>query len=144
MTDLEKQVLGSVKEGIAAGLKEALGGYQSPLKDLMQSIVNSHQDEIRELADGALKDALADVSLRDELRAAINHKLGRMLIDKATGEIEKRLNDLRANPETRARITTAIADALDRLEQEAAAQPTPDLAPGEGIARGADRVDGAY
>lgn len=113
MKTLEEQI----QETIVAGLGEAIKnrvtqGYgDNPLNKLIDSVVASRTDSIRKLIEEAIDGALVG-DFRAALKDALTHKLARVITSKLEGEIEKRANELRASPETRARITLAIEAAL--------------------------------
>ena len=50
---------------------------------------------------------------RDALKDALNAKLAKTLISRMGGELEKQVNELKANPATRAKITLAINELIE-------------------------------
>lgn len=116
MTDLEKQIWGTVKESIGNAISERVKqGYgDAPLNKLIDSVVVSRQGELRALVEQCMDWALSG-DLRREIKEACAHKLARVLISKMEGEIEKQANELRSSPEVRAKITLAISGVIKSL-----------------------------
>lgn len=106
--DIQEQIEKNVGEAIKKSLDSYLGGYQSPLNPIIAQVVKKHKPKLVEAVSSALDSLTSSESFKKELIEALNAKLARTIISKMDGELEKRLNDLRANPTTRARITLAI------------------------------------
>ncbi|KAA3662712.1 MAG: hypothetical protein DWQ04_12680 [Chloroflexi bacterium] len=58
-------------------------------------------------------EALNDASFREEFKLSVRNKTAKVLAQKSGGEVEKRINELRANPETRTRISAALLQLVD-------------------------------
>lgn len=115
MTDLEKQIHQVVSDSLAAGISKVLeSSYGNPIGKLAEAAVASRQAEIQSMFTNAIDKALSAEFL-PALQSACAHKLARVLVSKMEGEIEKKANDLRSNPETRAKITVAIAKCIESL-----------------------------
>lgn len=116
MTDLEKQIWGTVKESIGNAISERVKqGYgEAPLNKLIDSVVAARQGELRALIEESIDGAISG-DFRKHLKEAAAHKIAKVLVSKMEGEIEKQANDLRSNPETRAKITLAISGVIKSL-----------------------------
>lgn len=110
--DLEKQVYGGILAAIGEAVKNHLsqGWSKSPLDRVLNDVLTRREPELRALIDEAVTQSF--VGFRDNLREAASHKLARVLMSKAEGEIEKRANELRSDPAFRARLTLAIESAI--------------------------------
>lgn len=115
MSDLENQILKQVQESIHETIKNRLTiGYgDAPLNKLIDSVVQDNSEELRKLVGDSFTAAIRQDDFKSELKTAFNHKLARVLVSKFEGEIEKRANEMRADPTTRARITLAIQAAIE-------------------------------
>jgi len=119
MTDLEKQVSHCITDGLTEAIKArlAIGYGDSPLNKLVDSVVVSRLPEIRTTLENAI-----DVSLKGDfkknLQSAVEHKLARILVSKMEGEIEKRVCELRTNPEFRAKVTLAVTNLVETMVAE--------------------------
>lgn len=113
--DLEQEILDSVKRSIGAAIKEELSGYNKPLTKYAGIILDNHKEAILQLLDDSLVLTLNDATFIDEVHTSIRKKTASTLISKYGGEIEKRVNDMRANPVTRAKITLAMETLINSI-----------------------------
>lgn len=113
--DLEQQVIATVHAAIGDAISKCLSGYNSPLEKFIIAAVEMRGDVIKSIVDDAFADALAG-DLREGLRQEMSHKLAKILVSKMEGEIEKRVNDLRSNPSSKAAITLAVEKAIASLK----------------------------
>lgn len=114
-TTLEQEILSVVQSSLAAGIAKTLeSSYGNPIGKLAENAVASRQTEIQELFTGAIDQALS-ADFMPALKTACAHKLAKILVSKMEGEIEKKANDLRSNPETRAKITLAISKCIESI-----------------------------
>lgn len=116
MTDLEKNILAAVREGLSAAVLEKLNGYNSPLDGMLKSVIDQNAAAIRTLFTDAITTATSDAEWRESIASAVRAKLARTLIEKFGGELEKQVNALKSDPTTRARITLAIEEILKAKE----------------------------
>lgn len=114
MNELESQILTAARDGIHKAIESCLGGYNSPLHKVIEQVCTARGDLLKTLVDDAFSEVLSG-SLREGLKQALSHKLAKILVSKMEGEIEKRVNDLRSNPTTRATITLAVEQAIKKL-----------------------------
>lgn len=110
--DLQKLVEQTVRESLADAVASKLGGYNSPLDAMIADVVKIHDGAFRTLLLESIGSALADHDFRRTIATAVRAKLARTLIEKFGGELEKQVNQLKSDPTTRARITTAIDDIV--------------------------------
>lgn len=116
MNTFEDKVVETINLAIGEAIKARLSsGYNdNPLNKIIDSVVVDKKDDIKSLIDEAISEALKG-DLRIALKDACMHKLARVITSKMEGEIEKRANELRGSPETRARITLAIEGVLKTI-----------------------------
>lgn len=117
MTDLEKQISHTITDSLGEVIKSKLGGYNSPLDALIVSVVASRTAELRGIVETAIDDVLHS-NIRDRMKEALEHKLAKLLVSKLEGEVEKRLVDLRTNPEFRAKVTIAVYALVDQMVKD--------------------------
>ncbi len=101
-------------KSISEAIEETLVGYSSPLNKLIEAQVKHREGELRSLIDAAIMNCM-QLDIREQMEHALSHKLARLLVSKMEGELEKKVNDLRSSPETRARIVLAIDNAIRDL-----------------------------
>lgn len=116
--NIEENVISTVHSAITEVIKAKLSGYNSPLDKIIADSVADKTTSIRFLLDEAIGGALVG-DFREALKDACTRKLAKVLISKMEGEIEKRANDLRADPEFRARLTIAITDVVKEIGTKA-------------------------
>lgn len=115
IADLDRRVLDAARGAIADAVKSELVGYQKPLSQICERVIADHEAEIYSLINDELTSLLTADEFRCALKTALNEKLARVLVARTGGELEKRVNELRARPEARAKITLAITRLVDEL-----------------------------
>lgn len=113
--DLEQQILQSAKKGLADAFNKELVGYNKPLSILTQKVIEKNKDAIFSLINDEVANLIGGTEFRKALKDELNRKLARTLIDRMGGELESRVNELKQNPETRAKITLAISSIIREL-----------------------------
>ncbi len=112
---MEERILQQVNKAIGEAIRSELTGYGKLLSKLTEAVVANHEDELYELINCEFTELLAADSFRAALKKALNEKLAKVLIARMGGELESRVNELKGNPVTRAKITTAINDIIEEL-----------------------------
>lgn len=115
MDTLESEITTAAKAAINKAIVDSLVGYNGPLLKLCQKAIDAHERELYALINEEVASLVGARDFRVELKAALNAKLARTLIDRMGGEIEKRVNELKSDPTTRAKITLAIQKVIDEL-----------------------------
>ena len=114
---MEKQILAQVQKAMDSAITSELVGYNKPLSKLTERVIEAHSDELFTLVDGEFSSLIGGDGFKDALREALNKKLARTLIHRMGGELEKQVNSLKQNPQTRAKIMLAISQIVDELQQ---------------------------
>lgn len=104
----EDDVVAAVRASLREALAAKLSGYSSPLDPIVKRAVDANAPMIEGVLNEALSDLMRGSDFRQQLKDAAKAKIAKVLIDKFGGEIEKRVNDLKSDPTTRAKITLAI------------------------------------
>ncbi len=115
MTDLEKQIINAARGAMSEAIVKELCGYDGALATLTKSVMATHESALSDLINGEFEKLLGGEGFKEDLRKALNAKLARLLIEKMSGQLEKRVNELKQNPETRAKITLAISKIIESL-----------------------------
>ena len=115
IADLDRRVLNAANSAITKAIVKELVGYKSPLSLIVERVISAHDAEIYNLVDSEVVNLLTADDFRASLREALNAKLARTLIQRMGGELEKTVNELKANPATRAKITLAVAGIIDEM-----------------------------
>lgn len=109
------QLAEQAKASVAESLKTVLTKYDSPFNKLVEQAVANHRDQFSALMDKAFDLVLADPDFTKELVDGLRQKIARVLIGKMDGEVEKKINEWKADPQRRARLTLAISGILDKM-----------------------------
>ena len=112
---LEQDVITCVQTSIAKALETSLGGYNSPLGKLAESVVDSHKAPIREIMKKAMTDAIGREEFQDEMRKMFVHRVARVLFSGMEGQVEKTSTELKNDPQFKAKATLAIANIVDDM-----------------------------
>lgn len=113
--DLEQAILQAAKNGLSDAFNKELVGYNKPLSLLTQKVIEKHQGVIFSLIDDEVVKLIGGDDFKLALKDELNRKLARTLIERMGGELESRVNELKQNPETRAKITLAISQIIREL-----------------------------
>ncbi|MCP4802278.1 MAG: hypothetical protein GY891_05385 [Bacteroidetes bacterium] len=105
---MNKQLLAQCEKSIDKAITEALGSYNSPLVKAVSSALDEQKDKINNLASESVNEIVNSDDFKQIMKEEMKRKLSRVLISQYGGEVEKAVNELKSNPLTRAKITTAI------------------------------------
>jgi len=115
IAELDQRILRQVNDAMGKAITEELTGYNKPLSKITERVIGDHEAEIYNLVNTEVVAMLTADEFKAALKKALNDKLARILIARTGGEVERRVNELKANPETRAKITLAISGVIDEL-----------------------------
>ena len=110
--NLTHLVMDAVQAGISAVLQKQTESYGNPVAKAAEAILSKHISEISALLDEAVTTSLGSMKLRETIKEEYRHKVAKLLVAKLEGETEKRVNELRADPVMRAKITLAVQQAI--------------------------------
>jgi len=109
---MNKQLLAQCEKAIDKIITDALGSYNSPLLKAVNLSLDEQKDKINKLASESVSEIVNSDDFKQIMRDEMKRKLARVLISQYGGEVEKVVNELKANPLTRAKITTAIDSVI--------------------------------
>ena len=95
--------------------KSLTNDWKGPIKNAVEIILAKHQSKIEAIVEEAFTGLINTDGFKQSVHQALQDKLARSLVSKMGGELESKVNELKANPETRARITLAISDCVKSL-----------------------------
>ena len=113
--DIEKEILQAAKSGLSDAFNKELVGYNKPLSQLVQKVIAKNEDAIFLLINDEVVNLIGGDDFKTALKDELNKKLARILIERMGGELESRVNELKQNPQTRAKITLAISSIIEDL-----------------------------
>jgi len=112
---MEKQILTQVEKAISESITKELVGYNKPLSKLTERVIEENSSELFSLINDEFANLLNGKGFKEALQEALHQKLAKTLIARMGGDLEKKVNELKQNPETRAKITLAISRIIEEL-----------------------------
>lgn len=109
---MEKQILEAINDAVSKSIVTALTSYNSPLNKLCEEVISKHRPDLFAMLDTEVAELKTTPEFKAAIKDALNHKLARLMVAKMEGELEKRVNDLRAQPGIRARIVLAVENII--------------------------------
>ena len=109
---MEKQILEAINDAVGKSIITALTGYNSPLNKLCEEVISKHRTDLFAMLDSEVAELKTTPEFKAAIKDALNHKLAKLMVAKMEGELEKRVNDLRAQPGMRARIVLAVENII--------------------------------
>lgn len=111
--DNDTILLNAIQDGVRDGIKAKFtSGYNNPLDKLITDAIAKHGEKVTALIAESIESALTDGKFREVVREQIAVTLGKQLVQKFGGELEKQVNALKSDPTTRAKITLAISNIV--------------------------------
>lgn len=110
--NMEQEVITAIQNSLVAAMQTVLTGYNSPLAKLAQSILDKHYDEFHQILDASMNEAIKNFDTEKELTQVVSHKIAKVLISTQAGIFDKVSNELKANPEFKAKATLAISGVV--------------------------------
>lgn len=118
MTELEQEVLKTIKKGLANSISNSVSSYESPIKKLTFQVINDNYSELKSIITDELKQSISSNDFRKLIRDEFNRKLARELINTSDSICSRALNELKQSPTFKARIMLAIENVLEAIENE--------------------------
>ena len=112
---LEDKILQSVNTAMGKAITEELTGYQKPLSILTADVIFTHKEELFKIIDDEVSSLLGGTGFRGVIKEQLNKNLAKVLIQRMGGELEKQVNVLKQNPQTRAKIMLAVNEIIETL-----------------------------
>jgi hypothetical protein len=113
---MEELILQQVNKAIGEAIKTELIGYNKPLSKLTEKVIDNNSDKLYSLINDEFSGLLDSKDFKIALQEALNQKLAKVLINRMGGELEKQVNELKQNPQSRAKITLAIDKVIEELK----------------------------
>lgn len=113
---MKKEIINVAEKAIINAVEKELVGYNKPLSKFVNEVLESHKSDFLKIIDDEITAILNAESFRGALSEALNYKMARLLVSNLGGELEKQVNALKANPETRAKITIAISKVIQEIK----------------------------
>ena len=112
----EDQLLKAATSAVYESISKSMSNdYNGPIKTAVNSVLDKHKSKIETIVEDAFLGLINTEGFKESVSKALQDKLARSLVSKMGGELESKVNELKANPETRARITIAIAECIKSI-----------------------------
>jgi len=118
MSNLENDIINTARGAISESIVKELTGYNKPLNSLVSAVISDNKTDLYRLINDEFSGLLNSSVFKDELKLALNKKLASVLVSRMGGDLEKKVNELKSNPETRAKVTLALSKMIDDLSSE--------------------------
>ena len=105
----------AIQQGIIQGVKQQLSNSYGPISKMVSDLIIERAQDL--IAEGVAQ-AFSDHSFRGKVKADIAEVVGKSLVKRFGGDIERHVNALKSDPKTRCQI-------VDALEKIAAQDPNP-------------------
>lgn len=113
---MEERVIQKINESVSECIKGQLTGYHSPLKTVVDNVLDKHKFKIESIVDDGVSRLLDSKGFELAIKDQLNKKLAQTLVSRMGGELEKQVNLLKQNPQTRAKITLAIDKVISEIQ----------------------------
>jgi len=110
---MKQTIIDVAKKAIQNAISTELVGYDKPLSRFVNAVMVEHETEFKKLINEGVSTILKAKDFKIALKVALHDKLARILIGKMGGELEKKVNELKQDATTRAKITLAINKVMD-------------------------------
>ena len=115
---LERDILAATQIGIGKAIQESLSGYNSPLLKLIEGVVQTNSVELKSMIQDSFTRVIRTDEFKQSILDAFTHKIGRILIDKSSGILEKTVNDLRQDAVFKSKLALAISSVTEDYLKE--------------------------
>jgi hypothetical protein len=109
----EKDILATAQSSIQEAIKNQLTGYNSPLNKLILSVVDEHSKELRSIINEAFVSVIKTEEFKASIVSAFSHKVSRSIISNNGGLFDKVSNELKQDPQFKAKLTLAVANVVE-------------------------------
>lgn len=108
--ELASMVIDAVKHRFLNKLET---GYLSPLDKIIEETIQNNRESILAMLNGLLVNSLKSVEFKKTLQEEFNRKIAKTLISKVSGSVEKSVNQVMMNAETKAKLILAITNIVN-------------------------------
>lgn len=113
MSDLEKQILSTVQHSMSESIKSVLTGYNSPLQQLVKSVVDENSKELRAIISDSFKLVISTDEFKQSIVSAFSHKVARTIISNNDGLFDKVSNELKQDAVFKAKMSLAVSNVVE-------------------------------
>ena len=111
--DFEREILNGLSDGIQKSIKDQMGGYNSPLTKMIESVMNDNRESIMGKMNDALKTVIEKPDFKAVLVEEFNRKVAKTLLSGLEGLVEKAANSFKQDPTIKAKMIMAIQAIIE-------------------------------
>lgn len=111
---MEEKILKVTQQALENCIEKELCGWNKPLTTIINETISKHEKAIKEMVDKCLVDIIYTDDFKVSLKNSLKEKFAKTIVNNMDGELVKRVNELKQDPTTRAKIILA----LDKLANE--------------------------
>lgn len=116
--NLESEILSTAQAAISKSIADSLTGYNGPLTKLTSQVVDDNSSELKAMINDSFVRVIHTEEFKKSIIDAFTHKIGRLLIDKSSGLLEKTVNDLRQDAVLKSRLALAVNTVVEDYLKE--------------------------
>lgn len=118
MTNLEKDILQTAQQSVAAALRQVLTQYDSPLNRLVKVVIEEHSSELKSLISDSFSQVIRTDQFKQSIVDAFSHKVARTIISNNDGLFEKVSNELKQDAIFKAKMSLAVSNVVNEVLTE--------------------------
>jgi hypothetical protein len=116
--NLEQIVIKNLKENLSTSIQkscsEILSCYNSPLKKIMEIVLQNNSEQFKQIFCETINEILNDSLSKNEIKAELKKKIIRNLVNEATSNTDKLFEIFKNNPDLKAKLTLIITNFIDQ------------------------------
>lgn len=110
--NFEQKVLDVIYETISTQIGSALSGYNSPLRKVVDGVVNKHYEKLQNDFESALLGVIDKKGFEKELRDCFQHVLAKQFVSSFTSTTDKAISTIKNNQVLKAKMIVAIENII--------------------------------
>lgn len=110
---MEKDILQATQTAITKSITEALSGYNSPMQKLVNSVIESHQNDLREILNDSFTQVINTEDFKKSVVNAFTHRIAKNLVSTNDSLFDKVTSDLKQDPVFKSKMMIAVANIVD-------------------------------
>lgn len=105
---MKDEIIKVANKAIYEAISRELIGYNKPLSKFVESVMLEHETHFKAIINESISELLNTNDFKKAISSTIHEKLAKIFINKMSGELEKKVNELKQDPTSRAKITLAL------------------------------------
>lgn len=115
---LEGDILKATQESVSKSIREILTKYDSPLVQLVRTVVNDHTSELKTLISDSFTEVIRTEDFKRSIVSAFSHKVARTIISNNDGLFDKVANELKQDAIFKSKMVIAVSNVINECLSE--------------------------